>query len=86
MLVSCNSEDTSSVEEPFIISPFVFTTQFIRVFSIKPPQPSSPVVVDTEPEDAHSEQEWILITTRITNDCIGRERGRNVKFVVFAEY
>ncbi len=66
MLVGGNRELTSSVEEPLVL----FELRLIGMCHVADsPQLLGPVLVDTKPQNAHSEEEGVLISTRITNGC-----------------
>ena len=67
VLVGSNSQLSSTIVKPFVL--FINTRVFTspdELFSIFL-QLSGPVVMDSEPEDSHGQQERIFITTRISN-------------------
>ena len=63
VLVCGYSQLTSTIIKPFIL--FV-NTRFFKCFTILL-QLLSPVIVNSEPEDSHSQQERVLISTRISD-------------------
>ena len=77
-LVSGNGELSGTIEYELIVFLLRNHPSYGRVnrgiCSVVLPQPNSPVLVDTEPEDPHAEKERVLVTTRVTNPCRGRYR------------
>ena len=67
VLVGGNGELTGTIVQPLIIFiQFTSVTPFLQRLS-KLVESVGPEVVDSEPEDPHSQQEWILIATRVSN-------------------
>ena len=68
MLVSSNCQLSSTIVEPLVFlkhSSVFFWYSFSILLEL-----FCPVVVYSEPEDTHSQQEGILISSRVSNSCV----------------
>ena len=65
MLVSGYGELPCPVEDKFIVVPRPCEVVVLGILD----EVAGPHIVDSEPEDLHAEQEWVLIATGIADGC-----------------